>query len=125
MDPRVTSLATSLRNIPLNHLDDAVQEVMKWLNMHSHAVCIFTPMEIETSSLRIKDVEEAMCVGGFDAIVEAGGSIGHDGEVCDHCGDEITDETRIVVPSLSQDIASANAGESAVLCLVCHMKVGA
>ncbi len=57
--------------------------------------------------------------------VKAGEAMGHSGEWCDSCGDEITEETRIVVPSLSQDITSANAGESAVLCLVCHMKVGA
>ena len=49
-----------------------------------------------------------------------------DKEYCDHCGDEITKneqtgETGIVVPCLSQDIASANAGESAVLCFVCQM----
>jgi hypothetical protein len=48
-----------------------------------------------------------------------------DQEYCDQCGDALTKQARIVVPSLSQDITSANAGESAVLCLVCHMKVGA
>ena len=46
-----------------------------------------------------------------------------DKEYCDHCGDELTEETRIVVPSLSQDIASANAGESAVLCSTCYKEL--
>ena len=49
-----------------------------------------------------------------------------DKEYCDHCGNEITKdertgETGIVVPCLSQDIASAIAGEAAVLCFVCQM----
>ena len=48
-----------------------------------------------------------------------------DKEYCDHCGDEITKdertgETGIVVPCLSQDIASANAGESAIMCYNCY-----
>ena len=48
-----------------------------------------------------------------------------DQEYCDHCGDALTKQERIIVPSLSQDIANANAGESAVLCLVCHKAGGA
>lgn len=43
-----------------------------------------------------------------------------DKEYCDHCGNEVTEETRIVVPCLSQDIASANAGESAIMCYPCY-----
>lgn len=43
-----------------------------------------------------------------------------DKEYCDHCGNEITKEKSIVVHELSQDIASANAGESAVMCYTCY-----
>lgn len=43
-----------------------------------------------------------------------------DKEYCDNCGKELTEKTSIVVPSLSQDIASANAGESAVMCYTCY-----
>jgi hypothetical protein len=43
-----------------------------------------------------------------------------DKEYCDNCGNELTKEKCIVVPSLSQDIASANAGESAIMCYTCY-----
>jgi hypothetical protein len=43
-----------------------------------------------------------------------------DKEYCDHCGDELPAVAHIVVPSLSQDIASANKGESAVMCYTCY-----
>ena len=45
-------------------------------------------------------------------------------QYCDDCGCELaTREERVVVPSLSRDIESANKGESAVLCLICYMEV--
>ena len=47
-----------------------------------------------------------------------------DKEYCDNCGNEVTKncagEKGIVVPCLSQDIASANAGESAIMCYTCY-----
>jgi hypothetical protein len=39
---------------------------------------------------------------------------------CDNCGDDVTDAPCILVADLPQNIASANKGESAVLCFPCE-----
>ncbi len=46
----------------------AVCAIMQWLHERDHAVCIFTPKELATSSLSLDDVESAMCTSGDDAI---------------------------------------------------------
>lgn len=38
---------------------------------------------------------------------------------CDNCGEKLFDEV-FLYTSLPSDVASANKGESAVLCLKCH-----
>lgn len=46
----------------------AVCVIMQWLHERDHAVCIFTPKELEATSLSADDVEAAMCTSGNDAI---------------------------------------------------------
>jgi hypothetical protein len=41
-------------------------------------------------------------------------------EYCDNCAKELDDQNRCAVESLSADIASANKGESGVLCPLCY-----
>jgi len=42
-------------------------------------------------------------------------------EWCDNCGASLPDvEDRCIVPELPCDVASANKGESAILCALCH-----
>lgn len=42
-------------------------------------------------------------------------------EWCDNCGRALPDvEERHIVPVLPCDVASANKGESAILCIDCH-----
>ena len=46
----------------------AVCAIMQWLHVRDHAVCIFTPKELESTMLDIDDVESAMCSSGDDAM---------------------------------------------------------
>ena len=41
---------------------------------------------------------------------------------CDDCGKDVTKRPCVWVASLTRDISSANAGESAVLCKACDRK---
>ena len=43
-----------------------------------------------------------------------------DKDYCDHCGKVIPTGTAYAVARLPVDIDSANAGESAILCVECH-----
>jgi hypothetical protein len=47
---------------------DAVLAIMQWLHDNDYAVCIFTPKELEATSLSADDVEAAMCSSANDAI---------------------------------------------------------
>jgi hypothetical protein len=42
---------------------------------------------------------------------------------CDDCGEITTDKTRVVYARLPFAVASANAGESAVICLECEKQI--
>jgi hypothetical protein len=42
---------------------------------------------------------------------------------CDDCGEITTEETRVVYTRLPFAVASANAGESAVICLECEKQI--
>ncbi len=45
-------------------------------------------------------------------------------EYCDHCG-EVLGQQRVVFKNLPFNVASANKGESAVLCVGCHGRLNA
>jgi hypothetical protein len=47
-----------------------------------------------------------------------------DHEYCDHCGVEVTKNTRCAVSCLPLNISSANRGESATLCRECLHDLG-
>jgi hypothetical protein len=65
---QVNNLRAALLRIPDDQIDSAVGDIMSWLHSKDHAVCIFTPEEVNESSLRAKDVEESMCQAGFETI---------------------------------------------------------
>ena len=48
--------------------DDAMWVAFDWLRRKNHAVCLFTPEEVNKSTMQAKHIIDAMCEGGSDAI---------------------------------------------------------
>ena len=61
-------LKNTLEDVGEMSIDEASSLVMGWLRDTGHAVCIWTPEELEGSAISVKDVEESMCQSGWETI---------------------------------------------------------
>ena len=61
-------LKKTLDDVGEMSVDEASSLVMSWLRDTGHAVCIWTPEELEGSEISVKQVEESMCQAGWETI---------------------------------------------------------